>query len=540
MSYSIGGSRRTTIGGCLVGGAAMLALMAPVASGATYADGVATFGYSGTEESFTVPAGVESVGVVAVGAPGGDGGPFFGAPGGLGAPGARIKATFNVDPLDVLFVRTGGPGGAAQLSGIGTAGFNGGGIGGAGAGFNDGGGAGGGGGGTDIRLCGATQTPCPLGYPDSASSRILVAAGGGGGGGATFGGFAVPGGDGAAAGDNPDGSGGNGEDGAHPSSGLGGQGATTASAGTGGAGANGGPGGTAGSATQGGNGGFSANPGSGGGGGGGIFGGGGGGSGFGGGGGGGGASLVPPGGTLSVAATERPSVTIYFSPPAVDSDAASAVDETSATLAGSVNPRAQEATYSFEYGLTDGYGQSVPIAPASAGDGVGPVDVTEALTGLEPDTVYHYRLAATNAVGTSVSADRTFKTAAEPPSPPVPASAAVQLDLRADKSRPKAKSAFTYLATVANDGPDAAEDVTLNGRLPRGQKVVDVARACDVSGRSLSCALPLVAAGAERRVALTVKAQKRGTRTFRLNATSPTANPDPSATSASVRIKVKR
>ncbi len=50
--------------------------------------------------------------------------------------------------------------------------------------------------------------------------------------------------------------------------------------------------------------------------------------------------------------------------------------------------------YHFEYGLTDSYGQSTPTQPG----GSDPVYqlVTEEITGLEPNTTYHYRLVADN------------------------------------------------------------------------------------------------------------------------------------------------
>ena len=516
------------------------------ADAATYSNGVATFGYTGTQESFTVPEGVESVGVVAVGAAGGDGGPYFDGQGGPGGAGARIKAILEVDPYDVLFVTAGGAGQDGQPGGPGAAGFNGGASGGDGAvGGGGRGAAGGGGGASDIRICGAAQTPCPGGFGSSLSSRVLIAAGGGGGGGATSGGSGVNGGAGGAAGG---GDGGGGSQGANGTfSGLGGAGGTSSAGGEGGEARNVPPpvdsppqAGSDGTLAIGGIGGQSGNPGGGGGGGGGLYGGGGGGSGFAGGGGGAGSSLLPPGATGSTGTPGNGSVTIFFAPPVVTLDPAAAVSQSGATLIGTVNPQAQETIYGFEYGLTDSYGQSAPAIPASAGDGVTAQDVQQAITGLEPDTTYHYRLTATNAVGTTVSVDRTFTTEAEPPTPPDPPSAALGLEMRADPFRPKAKAKFTYLIAASNDGPDAAEDVQITGRLPRGQKALGASRACTIAGRDLSCTFALVAAGAERDLTLHAKAQKRGKRRMQLQATSATANPDPAGASASTSVKVKR
>ncbi len=52
------------------------------------------------------------------------------------------------------------------------------------------------------------------------------------------------------------------------------------------------------------------------------------------------------------------------------------------------------ASYHFEYGLTEAYGQSTPTQPGGS-SGVYQL-VTKEVTGLEPDTTYHYRLVADN------------------------------------------------------------------------------------------------------------------------------------------------
>ncbi len=51
----------------------------------------------------------------------------------------------------------------------------------------------------------------------------------------------------------------------------------------------------------------------------------------------------------------------------------------------------------------------VPAAKnGDAGSGGDPVTVTRFISGLVPDTTYHYRLVAVNGLGTSVASDRTF------------------------------------------------------------------------------------------------------------------------------------
>jgi alpha-tubulin suppressor-like RCC1 family protein len=209
------------------------------------ATAVLTFDYTGSVQTWVVPADVTLIQVDVKGAQGGSGG-------GVGGLGARVQTTLSVTPGNTLYIYVGGAGGSYG-------GYNGGGNGGVGGGGPRGGGA------SDIRT-----TSGGLG------TRIVVAGGGGGsgqysGGGAGGNGGYPNGGDGAI--------------------GVGfsgvGCGGTQTAGGAGGAGISGqGVDGTAGSSGQGGNGGTNT----GGGGGGGYYGGGGSGGGMSASGGGGGSS----------------------------------------------------------------------------------------------------------------------------------------------------------------------------------------------------------------------------------------------------------
>jgi hypothetical protein len=84
------------------------------------------------------------------------------------------------------------------------------------------------------------------------------------------------------------------------------------------------------------------------------------------------------------------------------------VNSSSATITGTVNPNGQATTYHFEWGTTSAYGHST--ASASAGSGTSNQAVSVSLSGLAPHTTYHYRVVASNATGTAMAADRTFKT----------------------------------------------------------------------------------------------------------------------------------
>lgn len=85
----------------------------------------------------------------------------------------------------------------------------------------------------------------------------------------------------------------------------------------------------------------------------------------------------------------------------------------SALLEGAVEPEGLVTTYHFEYGTTTSYGQSVPASEASAGASSEPVNVQAHLEGLEPGTVYHFRLVAKNANGTKLGTDEAFSTLPE-------------------------------------------------------------------------------------------------------------------------------
>jgi len=121
-----------------------------------------TFNYTGGSQTFTVPAGVNSLKLEVWGAAGGYG---IGSNEILGGLGAYVYGDISVTPGDLLTIYVGGVGGAGTGGSGGAAGYNGGGSG----GYSSGGG-GGGGGASDIRIGGT-----------SLSNRVIVAGGGGGG-----------------------------------------------------------------------------------------------------------------------------------------------------------------------------------------------------------------------------------------------------------------------------------------------------------------------------------------------------------------------
>ena len=95
--------------------------------------------------------------------------------------------------------------------------------------------------------------------------------------------------------------------------------------------------------------------------------------------------------------------------PDVTTGPANEVGLATARLNGTINPEGGTTTYEFQYGKTTAYGQSAKGAASLVG-GTDPVWVSNVLTGLRAGTTYHYRLAATNSVGTVNGADQTFTT----------------------------------------------------------------------------------------------------------------------------------
>lgn len=97
-----------------------------------------------------------------------------------------------------------------------------------------------------------------------------------------------------------------------------------------------------------------------------------------------------------VAATEPPSEVLYEE----------------ATLAASVNASGLPTTYFFEYGPTASYGKSTA---ESTVQGEAPIPANASIFGLEQGTTYHYRLVATNAIGSTAGDDQAFTTLSEAP-----------------------------------------------------------------------------------------------------------------------------
>ncbi len=94
--------------------------------------------------------------------------------------------------------------------------------------------------------------------------------------------------------------------------------------------------------------------------------------------------------------------------PAIAGASVANVTSTSATVNAEIYPHGEVTTYRVEYGPTSTYGSSTPEASISAQ--YGPAGIEAQLTGLIPNSEYHYRVVATNDSGSEWSLDATFTT----------------------------------------------------------------------------------------------------------------------------------
>ncbi len=108
-------------------------------------------------------------------------------------------------------------------------------------------------------------------------------------------------------------------------------------------------------------------------------------------------------GRLSVGVLTSAAISAFAAAPTmattVTTGPATNVTETTAILQGAINTGTVATAWQFQWGTTTTYGRSTPPQQIAAGNGTVPVSST--LTGLKPNTKYHFRLAATTGTGTS-------------------------------------------------------------------------------------------------------------------------------------------
>jgi phosphodiesterase/alkaline phosphatase D-like protein len=158
------------------------------------------------------------------------------------------------------------------------------------------------------------------------------------------------------------------------------------------------------------------------------------------------------------------------------------VEETIATLNGTINANNASSTITFEYGADTTYGTTITASPSPV-SGTDDTSVSAALTGLTPNSTYHFRVSAHNSGGTTHGDDLSFTTAAAAPHATTsPASAvtgtSATLNGSVNAQNASANVAFEYgpdnsygTTVVADQSPvsgvsDTAVSATLTGLIP--------------------------------------------------------------------------
>jgi hypothetical protein len=111
---------------------------------------------------------------------------------------------------------------------------------------------------------------------------------------------------------------------------------------------------------------------------------------------------------LAMGAVALPAQGAAPAPPHANTGGASSITFSSAVLSGTVNALGLATNYTFQYGTTSGYGGQTPLAPA--GSGTKQIHVSQAVTGLQPNTAYHFRIVAVSPAGTTLGKDHIFTT----------------------------------------------------------------------------------------------------------------------------------
>ena len=101
--------------------------------------------------------------------------------------------------------------------------------------------------------------------------------------------------------------------------------------------------------------------------------------------------------------------------PSSITNSATEILDNSATVNGTVNANNNSTTVSFEYGTTTSYGMERTAIPNSVEGSIN-TNISAGITGLNSNTLYHFRVKAVNCGGTTYGSDQTFTTLCAVPS----------------------------------------------------------------------------------------------------------------------------
>ncbi|MBI9068862.1 MAG: hypothetical protein JEZ09_16315, partial [Salinivirgaceae bacterium] len=143
--------------------------------------------------------------------------------------------------------------------------------------------------------------------------------------------------------------------------------------------------------------------------------------------------------------------------PTVTTNAASSISTTTATLNGTVNANSASTSVTFEYGLTTSYGSSV-TADQSPVTGTSDTPVSAAISSLNSNTTYHYRVVGVNSEGL-VNGDDEFFTSSTP---------TVAFNSTSSSGLELVSSADLQIDLSALSGLDVSVDYTVTGTATGG------------------------------------------------------------------------
>jgi len=149
--------------------------------------------------------------------------------------------------------------------------------------------------------------------------------------------------------------------------------------------------------------------------------------------------------TISAANVAGTSTTILnitvASAPTATTSAATSVTGAEATLNGTINANNSSTAVTFEYGLTTSYGTTVTATQSPVTESTATA-VSYALSGLTPNTKYHFRVNGVNSAGTTTGTDKTFTTLDIAPNSPTIGTATAE----------NGQASVSFTAPVSNGG----------------------------------------------------------------------------------------
>ncbi len=181
-----------------------------------------------------------------------------------------------------------------------------------------------------------------------------------------------------------------------------------------------------------------------------------------------------------VARTNPPDIGAYefTAMPDVITTNATDITQVAATLNGSINAKGFDVNSYFDYGLTNTYGSTLPGDPALV-TGNSPVAVAAIISGLAPNTTYHFRIRAVTSVGIILyGEDMTFTTSGPQCPMPTGVSAssvtATTATLSWSEPSPAPGSGYEYEIRTSGEAGSGPAGLVTSGSTASGMAIVQI------------------------------------------------------------------